>query len=299
MQHLAAKGWVCVAINYRLAPRDPFPAQIVDVKKAIAWIRENIASYGGDPDYIAITGGSAGGHLTALAALTPERRPSGSPASRTPTPPSRSRSPTTASTTWPARPDSRASRLTRDRFLGPRVFKKRVRRRPGGLRGRQPDPADHARRPRLLRPPRHARHPRRRRPGPAVRRRSCARSRSARSSTPSCPAPSTPSTSSRRSARRTSCAPSTGTCTGTGTSTGASLGVPRDLRKLGTYIRSSDPCRRDILSATLEVCPLPAPTPVSPPACSASSPTNAWTVPASTPCSDGVPGRRESRPGTR
>lgn len=70
MQHLAAKGWVCVAINYRLAPRDPFPAQIIDVKRAIAWIREHIEEYGGDPDYIAITGGSAGGHLTALAALT-------------------------------------------------------------------------------------------------------------------------------------------------------------------------------------------------------------------------------------
>ncbi|CAM3202480.1 alpha/beta hydrolase [Nocardioides dubius] len=72
MQHLAAKGWVCVAINYRLAPRDRFPAQIVDVKRAIAWIRENIADYGGDPEYLAITGGSAGGHLTALAALTPD-----------------------------------------------------------------------------------------------------------------------------------------------------------------------------------------------------------------------------------
>jgi acetyl esterase/lipase len=71
MQHLAAKGWVCVALNYRLAPRDPFPAQIIDVKRAIAWIREHIGEYGGDPDYIAITGGSAGGHLTALAAVTP------------------------------------------------------------------------------------------------------------------------------------------------------------------------------------------------------------------------------------
>jgi acetyl esterase/lipase len=71
MQHLAGKGWVCVAINYRLAPRSPWPAHAVDVKKAIHWIRENIASYGGDPDYIAITGGSAGGHLTALTALTP------------------------------------------------------------------------------------------------------------------------------------------------------------------------------------------------------------------------------------
>jgi acetyl esterase/lipase len=70
MHHLAAKGWVCVAINYRLAPRDPFPAQIIDVKQAIAWIKDNIAAYGGDPDYVAITGGSAGGHLATLAALT-------------------------------------------------------------------------------------------------------------------------------------------------------------------------------------------------------------------------------------
>ena len=72
MQHMAAKGWVCVAINYRLAPRDRWPAQIEDVKRAIAWVKENIADHGGDPDYLAITGGSAGGHLTALAALTPD-----------------------------------------------------------------------------------------------------------------------------------------------------------------------------------------------------------------------------------
>ena len=70
MRHLAAKGWVCVAINYRLAPRDAFPAQLVDVKRAIAWIREHIEEYGGDPSYLAITGGSAGGHLCALAAVT-------------------------------------------------------------------------------------------------------------------------------------------------------------------------------------------------------------------------------------
>jgi acetyl esterase/lipase len=71
MQHLAAQGWVCVAINYRLSPRDPWPAQAIDVKKAIHWIRQHIASYGGDPGYVAITGGSAGGHLCALTALTP------------------------------------------------------------------------------------------------------------------------------------------------------------------------------------------------------------------------------------
>ncbi|HYJ27432.1 MAG TPA: alpha/beta hydrolase [Nocardioides sp.] len=70
MNRMAAKGWVCVAINYRLAPRDAWPAHIVDVKRAIAWVKDNIADYGGDPDYVVITGGSAGGHLTALAALT-------------------------------------------------------------------------------------------------------------------------------------------------------------------------------------------------------------------------------------
>jgi acetyl esterase/lipase len=74
MYHMAQRGWVCVAINYRLSPKEAFPAHIIDVKKAIAWIRENISDYGGDPSFIAITGGSAGGHLSSLAALTPNRK---------------------------------------------------------------------------------------------------------------------------------------------------------------------------------------------------------------------------------
>jgi acetyl esterase/lipase len=72
MLHMAARGWTCVAINYRLSPRDRFPAHLVDVKRAIAWVREEGPSYGMDPDFVAITGGSAGGHLAALAALTPD-----------------------------------------------------------------------------------------------------------------------------------------------------------------------------------------------------------------------------------
>ncbi|MBV8951935.1 MAG: alpha/beta hydrolase [Actinobacteria bacterium] len=71
MYHLAARGWICVSINYRLGPRATWPDPIVDVKRAIAWIREHIAEYGGDPNFLTITGGSAGGHLASLAALTP------------------------------------------------------------------------------------------------------------------------------------------------------------------------------------------------------------------------------------
>jgi len=70
INYLAVNGWICVDINYRLAPHDLYPACLVDVKKAIAWIKENIENYGGDPSFIAVTGGSAGGHLCTLAALT-------------------------------------------------------------------------------------------------------------------------------------------------------------------------------------------------------------------------------------
>ena len=75
MSHLAERGWVCVSLNYRLGPRSTWPDMIVDVKRAVAWVKEHIAEYGGDPGFVAITGGSAGGHLTALHALTaPDRR---------------------------------------------------------------------------------------------------------------------------------------------------------------------------------------------------------------------------------
>jgi acetyl esterase/lipase len=71
LAHLAERGWVCVSVTYRLSPRATWPDHIVDLKRAIAWVKDNIADHGGDPDWIALTGGSAGGHLCALAALTP------------------------------------------------------------------------------------------------------------------------------------------------------------------------------------------------------------------------------------
>jgi acetyl esterase/lipase len=71
MDRLRYAGWVCVPINYRLSPRATWPDHIVDVKRAIVWVKEHIAEYGGDPGFVVITGGSAGGHLAALAAVSP------------------------------------------------------------------------------------------------------------------------------------------------------------------------------------------------------------------------------------
>ena len=70
MYELVTRGWVCVAINYRLSPRATWPAHIVDAKKAMAWVKGHIGEYGGDPSFVAVSGGSAGGHLCALLALT-------------------------------------------------------------------------------------------------------------------------------------------------------------------------------------------------------------------------------------
>ena len=70
LNHLAANGWVGVNANYRLSPRVGFPEHLVDCKKAIAWWREHAEEHGGDPDFLCVTGGSAGGHLAALVGLT-------------------------------------------------------------------------------------------------------------------------------------------------------------------------------------------------------------------------------------
>jgi acetyl esterase/lipase len=70
MHRMAAAGWVVYSISYRLSPRATFPDHLIDVKRAIAWIREHGPGHGADPSFLAVTGGSAGGQLAALAALT-------------------------------------------------------------------------------------------------------------------------------------------------------------------------------------------------------------------------------------
>jgi triacylglycerol lipase len=59
-QWAAANGWVGVTITYRLAPQHPFPAAREDVAAALAWVRANIATHGGDPERILLMGQSAG-----------------------------------------------------------------------------------------------------------------------------------------------------------------------------------------------------------------------------------------------
>ena len=65
-EYFCDKGYVYVAINYRLSPAVEHPAHIEDVAATLHWLVDNIADYGGDPGRINIMGHSAGAHLVAL-----------------------------------------------------------------------------------------------------------------------------------------------------------------------------------------------------------------------------------------
>jgi acetyl esterase/lipase len=71
LSHLVRKGWVCLTMDYRVSPVHRWPRHVEDVNAAIAWARANVDQYGGNRDFVAIAGCSAGGHLAALAGLTP------------------------------------------------------------------------------------------------------------------------------------------------------------------------------------------------------------------------------------
>ncbi len=70
----AKNGMVGVNIDYRLAPKDPWPAGVKDLASAIAWTTANIARYGGDPHRIVLFGHSAGANHVADYAAHPEVR---------------------------------------------------------------------------------------------------------------------------------------------------------------------------------------------------------------------------------
>jgi acetyl esterase/lipase len=67
---LAARGYVVSSLNYRLSREAPFPAAIHDVKAAIRWLRSHAQDYGIDKNRVVLWGGSAGGQLVSLAAMS-------------------------------------------------------------------------------------------------------------------------------------------------------------------------------------------------------------------------------------
>jgi acetyl esterase/lipase len=62
----AQKGYVTASMQYRFSPEYRFPSAVQDVKCAIAWLKEHAPEIGGDPDRMALIGGSAGGHLALM-----------------------------------------------------------------------------------------------------------------------------------------------------------------------------------------------------------------------------------------
>ena len=62
----AATGCLVVSVDYRLAPENPFPAQVDDTLAVARWLRASIADHGGDPDRMVVAGDSAGGTLSAV-----------------------------------------------------------------------------------------------------------------------------------------------------------------------------------------------------------------------------------------
>lgn len=73
LHRLAQNGWIGVSASYPLVPEATFPEQLIALKQAVVWMRNQGEAYGIDPGFIAVSGGSAGGHLISLLALTADR----------------------------------------------------------------------------------------------------------------------------------------------------------------------------------------------------------------------------------
>lgn len=71
-ERFSNRGFAVLSIDYRFSQEAPFPAQLIDCKRAIRWARANAAQYGYCADKIVVGGSSAGGHLAALLGVTNE-----------------------------------------------------------------------------------------------------------------------------------------------------------------------------------------------------------------------------------
>ncbi len=68
--YAASRGYVAASCTYRLMPEYEVKDSAEDVQRALLWLKKNASKYGGDPARIGIIGGSAGGHLSALIAMS-------------------------------------------------------------------------------------------------------------------------------------------------------------------------------------------------------------------------------------
>ncbi|KAI1317731.1 hypothetical protein EDD11_007905 [Mortierella claussenii] len=71
LTELVSREWVVVSIDYRITSKSGYPTQLIDCKRALRWVKDEIRIFGGDPNNVIVGGDSAGGHLAALLALTP------------------------------------------------------------------------------------------------------------------------------------------------------------------------------------------------------------------------------------
>lgn len=67
----AACGFVVMAIDFRMAPYDPYPSSLVDINYAVRWLKQNAAEYSVDSKVVGGLGVSSGGHLILLSAMRP------------------------------------------------------------------------------------------------------------------------------------------------------------------------------------------------------------------------------------
>lgn len=68
-QRVMDAGVIMVALDYRNYPFSCVPDMLEDLDAGLAWVFQNVASYGGDPTNVVLTGQSAGAHLSSLLLL--------------------------------------------------------------------------------------------------------------------------------------------------------------------------------------------------------------------------------------
>ncbi len=69
--NFCARGIALASANYRLNPHAKYPAYLHDAAHAFLWLHQNIASHGGSPDRLVVSGHSAGAYLSAMLIMAP------------------------------------------------------------------------------------------------------------------------------------------------------------------------------------------------------------------------------------